>query len=456
MSPGQRLVIVGHGMAAVRLVETLVAGGDNPHQITVLGDEPSGGYNRILLSAVLDGSHQTHDLALRADAWYRDHGVDLRPGDRVQSIDLAGGAVRLASGDAVPFDRLVLATGSIPTVPPIRGIVAPDGELDPRVHAFRSRSDCDRLRAEAAHASRAVVVGGGLLGLQIAAGLVALGVSTEIVEVAPRLMVTQLEAEAASVLRHAVEQLGAAVYTEARVAALTPSGVRLDNGYQLETDLVVLACGGRPAARLAVEAGLFCRRGVVVDETLTSVTDDRVHAIGDCAEFRGRSPGFVSPAWEMAEVLGRRLRGEPVVYDGSRVVARLRAAGLSVAVLGDPIGARGERARIVNPVANSYRGMVVDGGRVTAAALIGDLSRVGAVTQLFDRGLPVTAHDLAWLLLGDPPIDTQPAYLPDSAQVCACAGVSAGAVRRCRSVDEVVAHTRATTGCGTCLSDVRG
>ena len=167
---------------------------------------------------------------------------------------------------------------------------------------------------------------------------------------------------------------------------MTDDGVRLDNGAVLPTDLVVLTAGGRPSTALARRAGLMVGRGVVVDSTLASVTDDRIHAIGDCAEHRRRTTGFVPPAWEQAEVLARVLRGEEATYDGLRSVARLRATGLEVAVLGDPQTAEGEVVEVTNPIAGSHRRLVVHGGRIVAAALVGDLSRVGLITQLYDRG----------------------------------------------------------------------
>lgn len=447
----ERVVVVGGGMAAVRLAEHLA--GDERLAVTVLADEPHAPYNRILLSAVLEGTHAAGALTLRSEEWFADHGIELRLGARVLEIDRATRQAVLVDGERVAYDRLVLACGSIPTLPPIRGLVRRDGTLHPKVHAFRSLADCRRLDDALAPGARAVVVGGGLLGLQVARALSVRGLLTEVVEGADHLLASQVGPGAGRVLARDLRRLGTEVYTGARAVRITDDGLQLDNGHVLPSDLVVLTAGGRPSTALARRAGLMVRRGVVVDHTLTSVTDDRVHALGDCAEHRRRTTGFVPPAWEQAEVLARVLRGEEASYDGSRSVARLRATGLEVAVLGDPEHAEGEVVEVTNPIAGSHRRLVVHGGRIVAAALVGDLSRVGLITQLYDHGTLLGPDEPGQLLL--PEAADAPAPLPDDAEVCACAGVTAGEVRACRSVGECADRTRATTGCGGCTAVVR-
>ena len=451
----QRVVVVGGGMAAVRLAEQLV-GADVG--LTVLADEPHAPYNRILLSAVLEGTHRADALTLRSPAWFEAQGFDLRLGARVVEIDRDAREVVLVGGERIRYDRLVLAQGSIPTLPPIRGLVRRDGTLHPKVHPFRGLEDCRRLQHSvvevlARTSPRAVVVGGGLLGLQVARALSVRGVLTEVVEGAAHLLASQVGPAAGSVLARDLRRLGTEVYTGARAVRMTDEGVRLDNGAVLPTDLVVLTAGGRPSTALARRAGLMVRRGIVVDSTLTSVTDDRAHAIGDCAEHRRRTTGFVAPAWEQAEVLARLLRGETASYAGLRSVARLRATGLDVAVLGDPQAAEGEVVEVTNPIAGSHRRLVVHGGRIVAAALVGDLSRIGLITQLYDRGTILGPDEPGQLLL--PESADAPAPPPDDAEVCACAGVTAREVRACASVAECVEGTRATTGCGGCADVVR-
>jgi NAD(P)H-nitrite reductase large subunit len=450
----ERLVIIGNGMATTRLVEELVAR-KYPGHITILGDEPGPAYNRILLSAVLEGTHPLDALTLRAPEWYAAHGIDLRLGSRVLEIEREVNDVMLVDGTKIEFDRIVLATGAIPTLPPIRGVVQLDGQLHPKVHAFRSLADCLRLVGALAEAKRAVVVGGGLLGLQVARALSVRGVDTEVVEGTEHLLSAQVDERGGSVLKRDLKKLGTQVYTGARAVRLTDDGLKLDNGYTLDTDLIVLTAGGRPSTALARHAGLFVRRGVVVGKHLESITDDRIHAIGDCAEHGGRVTGFVPPAWEQATVLAAHLCGEDTEYVGSRSVARLRATGLDVAVLGDPEHTDGDIVEVTNPIVGTHRKLVVQGGVIVAAALIGDLSRVGLITQLYDRRTILGAHEPGELLMAERPELDSTTLLPDEAEVCACAGVSAGRIRACASFDEARERTRATTGCGGCESVVR-
>jgi assimilatory nitrate reductase electron transfer subunit len=436
-----RVVIVGAGMAAARLPDGLAG-----HDVVVLGDERHPPYNRILLSALLEGTHDVAGLTLRL----ADH-VDLRLGARVVEIHRDEREVELADRSRVPYDALVLAGGSIPTLPPIRGLVRIDGRLDERVHAFRSLDDCLRLDAAVPGARRAVVVGGGLLGLQVARALAVRGLATEIVEGGDHLLRSQVDATAGRILARDLGRLGTSVYTGARATRLTDAGLVLDNGYTLRTDLVVLTAGGRPSTALARRAGLEVRRGVVVDDRLRT-SDPHIHAVGDCAQHAGRVTGFVPPAWEQAGVLARVLRGEDATYDGSRTVARLRATGLDVAVLGDPLHAEGDVVEVSNPVVGSHRRLVVRDGVVVAATLVGDLSRIGLITQHFDRRTVLGATEPGALLMPDRP--PSPHVLAADAEVCACAGVTAGAIRKCTSLAEVRQRTRATTGCGGCSDTV--
>lgn len=474
----KRIVIVGSGMAATRLVEELVAR-DTGDQITVLGDEPHAPYNRILLSAVLEGTHRPEALTLRSLEWYAEHGVDLRLGSRVLEIDRERSDVMLVDGTVIEYDALVLATGSIPTLPPIRGLVQMDGSLHEAVHAFRSLADCERLLAaveggETDRPKRAVVVGGGLLGLQVARALSISGLATEIVEGAEHLLRSQVGRTAGRLLARDLKRLGTQVYTGARAVRLTDASggpgfklgqlrelkgrvaLTLDNGFTLDADLVILTAGGRPSTALARRAGLDVRRGVVVDDRLRSVScaeGERIHAIGDCAEHAGRITGFVPPAWEQAGVLAEVLTGESTTYDGSRVVARLRATDLDVAVLGDPEHAEGEVVEMSNPLSGSHRKLVVRDGRIVAGALVGDLSRIGLITQHFDRRTVLGATEPGELLLAER--SAKPVQLPDDAEVCNCAGVTAGSIRACSSFAEARETTRATTGCGGCADAVR-
>jgi len=438
-----RVVVVGAGMAASRLAEGLAG----THDVVLLGDEQHPPYNRILLSAVLEGTHDPAAIAMSVPV-----AIDLRLGARAVEIHRDEQEVELADRTRVPYDRLVLATGSIPTLPPIRGLVRVDGRLDDRVHAFRSLDDCRRLEAAVPGARNAVVVGGGLLGLQVARALGVRGLATEVVEGGDHLLRSQVDAKAGAILARDLGELGTRVYTGARAVRLTGDGLVLDNGYTLETDLVVLTAGGRPSTGLARRAGLDVRRGIVVDDQLRT-SDPRIHAIGDCAQHGLQVTGFVPPAWEQAGVLARHLTGEDVAYAGSRNVARLRATGLDVAVLGHPERAEGQVVEVSNPITGTHRRLVVRDGVVVAATLVGDLSRIGLITQHYDRGTVLGASEPGDLLMGERPAG--PLVLPDDAEVCACAGVTAGAIRACTSLENARATTRATTGCGGCSTAVR-
>jgi len=471
----RRLVVVGNGMAATRLVEELVARGAHERmQITVLGDEPHPPYNRILLSAVLEGTHRPEALTLRGEEWYAEHGIDLRLGARVLEIERDLKDVMLVDGTIIEYDALVLATGSIPTLPPIRGLVRMDGSLHESVHAFRSLADCERLLdAVSAGPKRAVVVGGGLLGLQVARALGARGIDTEIIEGGDHLLHQQIGTAAGKILARGLSKLGVTVYTGARAVRLTdgpdgpdspdsPDGrvaLRLDTGFTLDTDLVILTAGGRPSVALARRAGLEVRRGIVVDDRLASVTDPDVFALGDCADHAGRTTGFVPPAWEQASVLAGVLAGEPVKYDGSRIVARLRATGLDVAVLGDPeqeVLNGGEVVEMSNPVRGSHRKLVIRDGRIVAGALVGDLNRIGLITQHYDRQTVLGPTEPGDLLLAEATARSSlVTQLPDEVEVCNCAGVTAGAIRACATFADARETTRATTGCGGCAPTVR-
>lgn len=450
-----RVVVVGNGMAATRFVEELVARGTG-HRVTVVGEEPHPPYNRILLSAVLEGTHRVEALTLRDPGWYADHGVDLRLDTRVLEIDRERREVLLLDGVRIGYDRLVLATGSIATLPPIRGLVGMEGRLHEKVHAFRSLADCLRLHGSLATARNAVVVGGGLLGLQVARALSVRGLDTEIVEGAEHVLRSQVGAAAGRMLERDLRRLGTTLYTGARAVRLTDGpggGLRLDNGYTLETDLVVLTAGGRPSTALARRAGLSVRRGMVVGDRLESPDDERIHAIGDCAEHAGRSTGFVPPAWEQAGLLAAYVAGDEVAYAGSRSVARLRATGLDVAVLGDPEHTEGEVVEVSNPIVGSHRKLVVRDGVIVGATLVGDLSRIGLITQHYDRRTVLGPTEPGSLLMGDRA--PSPLVLGDDAEVCACAGVTAGRIRSCHSLVDVRETTRATTGCGGCAPTVR-
>jgi assimilatory nitrate reductase electron transfer subunit len=458
-----RIVVVGNGMAGSRLVSELRAR-DREVPITVFGAEAAQPYNRVLLSNVLAGATAPGDIGLVDPGWYAVNGVDARLGAEVVAIDRQRKTVTSADGTVTPYDTLVLATGSAPVVPPLRGLDA-EG-----VVVFRTLDDCRDIMDRADGAESAVVVGGGLLGLEAARGLAGRGLRVTVVHLADHLMERQLDAEAGDVLRRTIGDLGVRVLvgarlTGARTAGGGVTGVELGDGTVLPADLVVLACGIRPETGLARAAGLTVDRGVVVDDRLRSIDDHDVHAIGECAQHQGTVYGLVAPAWEQARILAGLLTGADARYAGSRMVTRLKAAGIELAAMGETAlgDDEAEVVRFADPTRGTYKKVVIRDGRLIGAILIGETTTAGLLTQLYDRAAPVPTDRLGLLFAGldaAAPAET-PVRMPDAATVCACNNVSKGRIRACwetgaRDVEDVAAETRATTGCGGCRDTVEG
>jgi assimilatory nitrate reductase electron transfer subunit len=457
------VVVVGNGMAGARLVGEL-RGRDRRVPITVFGAEESRPYNRVLLSNVLAGASGPGDIGLTAPEWYADNDVEARLGVPVTGIDRAARTVTSADGRVTPYDTLVLATGSVPVVPPLPGLDA-EG-----VVAFRTIDDCRAILRHAATARSAVVVGGGLLGLEAARGLAGRGLPVTVVHRPGHLMDRQLDPEAGGVLRRVLGDLGIGTCLGARVTAARSAGghvtgVELDDGTVLDADLVVLACGVRPETGLASAAGLTVDRGVLVDDRLRSVDDPRVHAIGECAQHQGTVYGLVAPAWEQARVVADVLTGRDMRYTGSRLVTRLKAAGIELAAMGET-GLDDDSAEVVrftDPTRGTYKKLVIRDERLVGAILLGETGTAGLLTQLYDRAAPLPADRLHLLFHGmdaGTPVDT-PVRIPDAATVCQCNNVTKGRIRAsweagAREVSDVAAGTRATTGCGGCRDTVAG
>jgi assimilatory nitrate reductase electron transfer subunit len=457
------VVIVGNGMAGARLVLEL-RGRDRALPITVFGAEETPPYNRVLLSNVLAGASGPGDIGLITPEWYAAHDVDVRFGDPVTAIDRAARTVTSAGGAVTPYDTLVLATGSTPIVPALPGLDA-EG-----VVVFRTIDDCRAIVRHTATARSAVVVGGGLLGLEAARGLAGRGLPVSVVHRPEHLMDRQLDPEAGHVLRRVLGDLGVRTLLGARMSAARVedghvTGVALDDGTVLPADLVVLACGVRPETGLARAAGLTVGRGVLVDDRLRSVDDPRVHAIGECAEHEDTVYGLVAPAWEQARVLADVLTGRDARYTGSRLVTRLKAAGIELAAMGEAsLGDDdAEVVRFTDTARGTYKKVVIRDGRLVGAILLGETGTAGLLTQLYDRASPLPPDRLHLLFAGlgtGTPVDT-PVRIPDSATVCQCNNVTKGRIRACwesgaRDVAGVAAQTRATTGCGGCRDTVAG
>ncbi|MGW3264114.1 NAD(P)/FAD-dependent oxidoreductase [Streptomyces sp. NPDC001056] len=383
-----RIAVVGAGMAAARLAQQLVERGRGD-DVTLYGAEPHRPYNRTLLADVLTGRLDAAAVALPCGA----PRVAVRTGCEVVAVDVRSRTLTLAGGEEAGYDELVLATGANPVLPPIRGLRTADGGLKAGVHAFRGLADCARLAEDAARATRAVVIGGGVLGVSAARALAAVGLPTEIVHQAPYLIERHLDEGAGHALRRALERLGVHTYPDNRARALTGdtrvTGVRLATGYLLDADLVVLACGVRPRTGLAHAAGIAVRAGVVVDDRLAARAP-HVFAIGDCAEHAGVTHGLAGPAWDQADVLAARLSGAgpDTVYGGSRPLVRLTAGPLEYAAFGETGDAAGtDVLRIADATRGpygSYKKLVLRGDRLVGGILLGDLTTVGDLTRAYE------------------------------------------------------------------------
>jgi nitrite reductase (NADH) large subunit len=352
----ERLVVVGNGMAGLRLVEEVLRRAPGRFAMTVVGKEPQPAYNRVLLSSLLAGEIGEEDVRLHGRDWYAAHGIDLVTGDAAVRLGIADRTIDLASGRRLRFDRAVLATGSNPIHPPM-----PGSDLL-GVMTFRDLADVGAMRCSVA-GQRAVVIGGGLLGIEAAYGLALAGLKVTLLHLMDRLMERQLDARASVLLQQALEARGVAVVLQAETAAIRgeryAQGVQLKDGRCIDSDLVVFAIGIRPEIELARTAGLRCNRGIIVDDRL-STSSEKIFAIGECAEHRGQCYGLVEPAYAQAAILARRLAGEATHYAGTVLATNLKVSGVPVFSAGDFLGGeRYEEIILSDPGLPTYKKLVI-------------------------------------------------------------------------------------------------
>jgi nitrite reductase (NADH) large subunit len=383
------LVIVGNGMAAVRLVDELAKAALGRYAIAVIGDEPRLAYNRVLLSSVLAGETASHDIELKPATWWRDRGVTLKYGCVATEIDVGRRELKIANEESVAFSRLVLATGSTPL-----RLNVPGADLA-GVHTFRDSRDVDLLLTLAAQKKRVVVVGGGLLGLEAAYGLAKAGAPVTLIHLMDRLMERQLDAPAAELLKALVERKGIKVLLNANTARLhgetRVEGVELADGRRIDADAVIFAAGIRPNVALAKEAGIPVNRGILVDDHLQTSAPD-IFALGECAEHRGICYGLVEPAYEQARVLAGHLAGRTAAYGGSVVATNLKVSGVAVFSAGDFMGAAGSEAIVLNDLrGGTYKKLVISDGRLTGAVLVGDVGDALWYLELIRNRQPIAA-----------------------------------------------------------------
>lgn len=382
----ERLVIVGAGMAAARLLGELARHCPDRYEVTVLGAETHNPYNRILLSSLLSGDRAAEDLALE-DSCALPHAV-FRLGDAVARIERAGRVVATEQGARIAYDRLVLATGSEAVRPPLAGMDLPG------VFTFRDRSDADALIGASRAARRAVIIGGGLLGLEAAYGLARRGVDVTVVHLMGWLMERQIDAAAAALLQASLTARGITVLLQAETQELIGNGrasaVRLKDGRVLPADLVVVAIGIKPKVALAQTAGLAVRRGIVVDDRMAS-SDPAILAIGECAEHRGATYGLVLPLWEQAAVAAAQLAGHGEwLYNGSLAATSLKVTGVDLFSAGEiEAGDGAEEIVYQDPEAGIYRKLVLKDGRLAGAVLLGDSRDGGWYAELIRQAVDI-------------------------------------------------------------------
>ena len=458
----KKLVLVGNGMAGVRFLESLLARDAEAYEITVFGAEPRVNYNRIMLSPVLAGEKTFDEIVLNDQQWYDAHGIRLILGETVTTIDREARTVTSVAGTTVGYDVLVLATGSSPFILPLEG-----RDLE-GVRTWRDMDDVNFMLDIARTRTHAVVIGGGLLGLEAASGLQMKGMDVTVIHLADTLMERQLDASAGFLLKRELESRGIKVLTGAVTERFVGHGrvsaVRLKDGTELPADLVVMAVGIRPNATLGQAAGLAVGRGIQVDDQLRT-SDPNVYALGECVEHRGIAYGLVAPLFEMGKVLAEHLTGaDDVAYEGSVTATRLKVSGVDVFSAGDFAAADDREDIVLRDAARGiYKRLVIKDDRVLGAVLYGDAADGPWYFDLLRQGQDIGPMRDSLIFgqafaSGGTAADPLAAVaaLPDEAEICGCNGVCKGTVVKAireqglSSVDAVRAHTKASASCGSC------
>jgi nitrite reductase (NADH) large subunit len=466
----KNLVLVGHGMVGQRFLEEFLAQPDTARdwRVTVLAEEARLAYDRVRLTSWFSGT-SAEELSLCGDSFVAEHGIDLRLGDPAVAVDRERRTVTTGSGQLIGYDALVLATGSYPFVPPVPGHDATG------CHVYRTLEDVAAIKEAAASARVGAVVGGGLLGLEAAGALRAMGLETHVVEFAPRLMSIQVDDGGGAALRRKIEELGVVVHTGAGTQAISTGeggrvrAMNLSDGTELAVDLVVFSAGVRPRDQLARECGLAVgeRGGITVDERCRT-SDPHILAIGECAQAAdGRVYGLVAPGYAMAEAAARELTGESGSFTGGDTSTKLKLLGVDVASFGDAHGSTPGALDVVytDTRAGVYKKLVIgEDGALLGGVLVGDAEAYSVLRPLAvsRRPLPAPPEQLLLPASAAGSSAVGGAALPDEALVCSCHNVSKAAIRAavtdqgCTSVREVKACTKAGTGCGSCVKLLGG
>jgi nitrite reductase (NADH) large subunit len=457
----ERLVVIGNGMAGCRAVEEILARDPGRYAVTIFGAEPRVNYNRIMLSPVLAGEKAFDEIVINDAAWYADNAITLVSGDPVIVIDRKTQTVVSLSGRIEPYDRLLIATGSDPFIIPV-----PGHDL-PGVVTFRDLDDVDKMLAAAEQGGSAVVIGGGLLGLEAAHGLSLRGMQVTVVHLMPTLMERQLDEAAGYLLKCELERRGQTIVTGGDTAEIFDkdghaAGVRLKDGREFAADIVVMAVGIKPSVALAKAAGIEVGRGILVDDHMVT-SDPAVMAVGECVEHRGACYGLVAPLWEMCRALADHATGAPKGYEGSVTSTKLKVSGIDVFSAGDFSGGDGAEDIVMRDAARGiYKRVIVRDDRVVGAVLYGDTADGNWYFDLLKQGEDIAEIRDALIFgqafaqggaLADP--NAAVAALSDDAEICGCNGVSKGKVVGCvlggaHSLDAVRSACKASASCGSC------
>jgi nitrite reductase (NADH) large subunit len=459
-----KLVMVGNGMAGVRTLEELLKIAPDFYDITVFGAEPHPNYNRILLSPVLAGEQTIDEIILNPTSWYQENGIHLHLGKKVVSVDRTRRVVRAADGTEAAYDRLLLSTGSTPFILPV-----PGKDLK-GVIAYRDIADTNTMIEAAASYRNAVVIGGGLLGLEAANGLMRRGMQVTVVHLMPWLMERQLDDVAGKLLQQSLEQRGIRFEIGAHTQELIGDkdgrvlALKLKDGRELPADLVVMAAGIRPNTELAEKMGLHCNRGIVVSDTLQTITDPRIYAVGECAAHRGIAYGLVAPLFEQGKVCATHLAHFGIGrYTGSQTSTKLKVTGIDLFSAGNFMGGDDcEEIVLSDPIGGVYKKLVIKDDKLIGACLYGDTVDGSWYFKLLREGRKI-ADIRDKLMFGESNIgdtghqgNTRAAAMADSDEVCGCNGVAKGTI--CKAIkdkglftlDEVRKHTKASASCGSC------
>jgi nitrite reductase (NADH) large subunit len=457
----EKLVLVGNGMAGMRTLEELLKTAPDMYDITVFGSEPYGNYNRILLSPVLAGEKAFPDILLNDEPWYEANGITLHKNCEVTEINRRARKVIARGGITAEYDRLLLATGSNPFIIPVPGSTLPG------VITFRDMNDVDTMISASKSLRHAVVIGGGLLGLEAANGLKQRGMLVTVVHLSKTLMDRQLDEVAGGMLHHSLEERGVefllGAETKEIIGKKRVQGVRFKDGRETTADLVVMAVGIRPNIELAKKSGLYCERGIIVNDTLQTY-DPRVYAVGECVQHRRQTYGLVAPLFEQAKVCADHLAELGIRrYQGSVTSTKLKVTGIDVFSAGDFTGnEQTESIVLQDPGVGVYKKVVLKDNRIQGAVMVGDTVDGAWYFQLMREGTDVSAfrsrllHGQAHLGDAGHGGANAVAAMDDKAEVCGCNGVCKGEIvqaivgKKLFTLEDVRAHTKASSSCGSC------